>query len=272
MNRTFDVPGPLSLSVKLPAGEIDLETHDSPTADIELAPLRRDEASERLAEEARVELRRRGDGYELVVDAEEGRLGFLSWGNAQLRLTARVPEGTDLQIDSRSADVTGSGTFGAAAVKTASGDTELPRVEGDAVVKSASGDVTIARVGGALVANTASGDVDVAEVGGEVVVKTASGDVELGPVGGTAASVSSASGDVTLASVAQGQVTIQSASGDIDVGIRRGSRLWVDAKSMSGETRSELELGDAPADEEGPLVELRATTMSGDVVVRRAAA
>ena len=39
---------------------------------------------------------------------------------------------------------------------------------------------------------------------------------------------------------------------------------------MSGETTSELELGDAPMDGDGPLVEVRATAMSGDIRVKRA--
>jgi hypothetical protein len=39
---------------------------------------------------------------------------------------------------------------------------------------------------------------------------------------------------------------------------------------MSGETSSELEIGDAPADGEGPMVEVRATAMSGDIRVKRA--
>ena len=46
-------------------------------------------------------------------------------------------------------------------------------------------------------------------------------------------------------------------------------RLWIDAKTMSGETISELEIGDAPTDGEGPMVEVRATAMSGDIRVKR---
>jgi hypothetical protein len=70
--------------------------------------------------------------------------------------------------------------------------------------------------------------------------------------------------------VAEGEVRLVSASGDVEVGIRRGSRLWVDAKSMSGGTSSELEVGDAPPAGDGPMVELRATTMSGDIQICRA--
>jgi hypothetical protein len=65
---------------------------------------------------------------------------------------------------------------------------------------------------------------------------------------------------------------VHSASGDVEVGIAKGSRLWVDTQSLSGDTSSELELeSGAPVEgDEGPLVELRAQTMSGDISVRRA--
>ena len=74
-----------------------------------------------------------------------------------------------------------------------------------------------------------------------------------------------ASGDVEVDSVREGDVDLQTASGDIEVGIKQGSKLWIDARSMSGDTSSELEIGDAPSDGEGPLVEVRATAMSGDI-------
>jgi DUF4097 and DUF4098 domain-containing protein YvlB len=272
MIREFDLGGPLTLKVKLPAGELDVTTHDEPRAIVELEATKRNEESRRLAEEeGRVELRTRGQGHELVIDLEEGgRFGFLSWGSAELRVTVRVPHGTDLELETRSADVRVAGRVGSVAAKTASGDVSLPAVEGDVALKSASGDVEVASVRGDLAVSSASGDVQAGPVGGEVALKSASGDVRLGALSGPSASVVSASGDVTIESVHRGQVTIQSASGDLDVGIQRGSRLWVDARSMSGETSSDLEIGDAPVGDDGPLVELKATTMSGDVHVRRA--
>jgi hypothetical protein len=39
---------------------------------------------------------------------------------------------------------------------------------------------------------------------------------------------------------------------------------------MSGDTSSELEIGDAPALGDGPEVDLRATSMSGDIRILRA--
>ena len=73
-----------------------------------------------------------------------------------------------------------------------------------------------------------------------------------------------------------GSVEARAGSGDVSVGVRPGRRLWVDASSTSGETTSDFDVGDEPApgegEEDGPLVELRIATMSGDVHVARAAA
>jgi hypothetical protein len=65
---------------------------------------------------------------------------------------------------------------------------------------------------------------------------------------------------------------LRAISGDIGVGIRRGSRLYVDANTLSGSTSSDVELADAPGQEgdgETPLVELFAKTVSGDVRIER---
>jgi DUF4097 and DUF4098 domain-containing protein YvlB len=100
-------------------------------------------------------------------------------------------------------------------------------------------------------------------------VRAASGDVAIDEAQGSL-KVQTASGDVEVGSVSEGEITLQTASGDIDVAVKKGSKLWIDARSMSGETSSELEVGDAPPDGEGPLVEVRATAMSGDIQVKRA--
>ncbi|MGH2921022.1 MAG: DUF4097 family beta strand repeat-containing protein, partial [Gaiellaceae bacterium] len=73
-----------------------------------------------------------------------------------------------------------------------------------------------------------------------------------------------------VGSVREGDVTLQTASGDIEVSVKQGSKVFIDARSMSGETSSELEVGDEAPNGEGPLVEVRATAMSGDISVVRA--
>ena len=99
-------------------------------------------------------------------------------------------------------------------------------------------------------------------VSGDVSVREASEGVK----------VESVSGDVQLDSVEAGNVELNSISGDLRVGIKRGSRLAVDANAVSGDLRSDIELGtDAEAaGDDGPLVDLRARTISGDLRITRA--
>ena len=233
--ETFAAPGPLRLDLSLPAGKIELDAAPVEEAVVELELVR---GSEAAVEEARVDLR----GDELVVKVDHS--------HAEVRLRLQVPEGSALQA------------------KTASGDVRARGRLGDAEVKSASGDVKLDAVG-SLVAKLASGDLEVAHVAGEARVDSASGDVDLGETT-AGVNVRTASGDQQVGSVVEGKVDLSSASGDIRVGIKRGSRLWVDARSMSGEVSSELEVGeDVPGDDD-PLVELQVTAMSGDVQVVRA--
>jgi len=259
--ETFHTPGPLLLNLGVPAGRIDLETVDGEETVVEL------DAADEVEEEARIELRPRRDGHEVIVEIER-RGGFLRrQGEVRLRVTA--PPGAEVEVSTASADVEGRGVFGRVEVESASGDVAFDQVESDAEIQSASGDVRVARVQGSVAVNTASGDIELEYVDGPGKIRSASGDVAVGEAG-SSLKVQTASGDQEIRTVSEGEVTLQSASGDISIGIKQGSKLWIDARSMSGETSSELEVGDAPPNGEGPFVEVRATAMSGDIRVRRA--
>ena len=91
--------------------------------------------------------------------------------------------------------------------------------------------------------NTASGDVQIDSAGGGGTIRSASGDVQIGEAA-QRVTVQTASGDLHVGSIAEGEVDAKSASGDVRVGIRQGSRLHVDARSLSGDTTSEVELGE----------------------------
>lgn len=267
MQQTFQTPGELALDLRVPAGRVELETADGEETAVELVPLDGGDASRDAVESATVELR----GHHLVVHVQARRGGFLSFGREpQVRLAIRCPHGAEVGLKTASADLEGHGRFGRVGVDTASGDVTLEEVAGDLGVRTASGDVRVERVGGEAGVKSASGYVSLDRVEGVVGVQLASGDLVVGEAGGPVGA-QSASGDLRVGSVSEGKVELQSASGDVTVGIRRGSRLWVDASSMSGDTSSELEVGDASLDDgEGPLVELKARTMSGDIRVVRA--
>jgi len=269
-HETFHTPGTLTLDLRVPSGEITLESVDGEETVVELEASGASDAMQELVDGARIELRQRGDGYEVIVDVPRRRGGLgLIFDRADFRLHVRSPHGADVQVSTASADVDGRGVFGALRAELASGDLRFAELSGFVEVKSASGDVAVSIIGGGAKVSTASGDVRIGSVEGEATFRSASGDISVDEAS-SSVTVQSASGDQRLGSVRSGRVTMQSASGDQTVGIRRGSRVRIDVRSMSGDTTSELDIEDVPALGDGPEVELRATSMSGDVRILRA--
>ncbi len=233
--ETFPASVPLRLDLSLPAGELEVDAAAVDEAVVELETLSGDESA---IEKARVELR----GDELTVKVDRTK--------AEIRIRVQAPEGSALRA------------------RTASGDVQTRGPLGPTEVKSASGDVSLESVA-SLDAKIASGDIEVDRIDGEARVDSASGDVELGEAGGSV-TVRTASGDQQVRSVAEGRVDLTSASGDIRVGVKQGSRVWLDARSMSGDVSSDIDLDDEASAGDGPQVEVKVTAMSGDVEVVRA--
>lgn len=268
MQKSFDVAGPVQLEVRLAAGEIGVD----PTLDgrVEVELVAHDEESQRLVDDARVELH----GDHLLVDVPNRRGGFnfgLVFGRTGITCRVRCPHESTLNARTKSADVRAHGTIGSLVVQTASGDVEADLVTGNVNVKGASGDIAIREVGGSVSIQTASGDVDLGIVRGAVNVSSASGDIAIEEAYGNV-SASTVSGDQDHLAVMTGSVSAHSVSGDVTIGVRRGSRAWLDCNTVSGDTSSELELSPDVPEGDGPLVEIRAKTVSGDIRILRAPA
>ena len=274
--ETFSTPRPLVVNVNVPRGDVHVETADTEETTVTLTG--RGEAAERHIEDAVVRLDDRGDHDELIVDVDQEDFG---WRAGRFRLSISLdrhedvdvritaPHGAGLIVVTAPGDVQADGRYGEVDAKTASGDIHVGEVERNATAKTASGDIRMERVSGSFKAQTAAGDVSVGPVGGDAEVKTAAGDVRIDEVAGSV-TAQSASGDVRIGSVTQGSAELKSVSGDLLVGIRRGSRVWMDVKTVTGDARSELDMADDVAEGDGPLVELRATAMSGDIKIVRA--
>jgi DUF4097 and DUF4098 domain-containing protein YvlB len=261
--ETFATPGPTALTVKVPAGTVELDARAGETTEVALEVLKGDQE---LEQEATIEVRPRGDGFEVVVEAPRK---FLNFGREEYAITVAVPEGASVDVSSASAVVQARGRYGDFEAESASGNTSVENVGGALKVKSASGDISVRAIGGAVSVNTASGDIALGNLAGAATIRSASGDVAV-QESSADLSVVTASGDQAIGSASAGEVKLRSGSGDVHVGIRKGSRVHVDAKSGSGELESELELGDAEPAGDGPMVELDAVTGSGDLRIVRA--
>jgi len=271
---TFETPGSVSLQIKLPSGRVVVTTADEPRTTVEV-----------------VSLGRRGqdaiDDIEITMDERSGRHFIrveqrdrFRWGPIQITwggdIECRIscPPGTDLDLSGASTDVRVDGELGDVSARTASGDIRVQRVGGPLQVKTASGDVFVGVVGGQGSIATVSGDVGVERLDAPLTARAVSGDITVGSVA-SELGISTTSGDVDLKTVLDGDVRVQTVSGDVRVGIARGTRVWVDAASVSGRLESELGLDDqetAADDADSAVVPLHVKTVSGDVSVVRSAA
>ena len=240
--QRFPTPEPVRLEIKIPTGDVDVETADGGESTISL------NGPQKLVDATRVEL----VGDRLVVQHERKMLGFFERFEGSLRVKARVPARSSVEISTASGDATLDGTFAGLRASTASGDVRLTGdLDGDGRVNTVSGDVRLAHVSGDLNVQTVSGDVDADSVDGSVAINSVSGDVQI-------------------RSLRQGTAKVQSVSGDVELGVAVGTNVDVDAATASGDLSSEVSLSESPAGGAGPTLVVRGKTVSGDFRVVRA--
>lgn len=269
MQKSFEVSGPVELEIRLPAGAISIDPSVEGRVEIDLVA--HDDESQRLVDEARVELRDNSARPQVNVILPQKRGFSFGFGREGVSCIVRCPHGSSVSAKTKSADLSASGTLGGLSFATASGDTNVERIDGSINVKTASGDVQAGEVSGGVNIQSASGDVTVEVARGPASVGSVSGDVTVEEAYDNL-NTNTVSGDQDLRAVMRGNVSAQSVSGDVTIGVRRGSKVFLDCNTLSGDTSSDLEVsGDAPAGD-GPLVEIRAKTVSGDIHITRAPA
>lgn len=269
---TFDTPGSVSLQIKLPSGRVVVTTADEPKTTVEVVVLGR--RGQDALDDIEITMDERSGRHVVRVEQRDrfrwGPIQITWGGDFECRITC--PPGTDLDLSGASTSVRVDGELGEVSARTASGDIRLHGAVGPLQVKTASGDVFIGVVGGQGAIATVSGDVGIERIDATLTARAVSGDITIGSIAAEVG-ISTTSGDVDLKAVLDGDVRVQTVSGDVRVGVARGTRVWVDAASVSGRLESELGLDDEHADEtEDGVVPLHVKTVSGDVSVVRAAA
>lgn len=269
-DHRFETPSPVSLFVEIGKGAVEVQATDTTESSVEITG--------RDADQVSVDLTRN----QLSVIAPKQRTGFMA-GDSSLRVVVTVPSQSELAIKTGSADITVTGVVGASQVRSGSGDVRIEALSGPAVVetgsgdihiedaqaelriKSGSGDVTVTHAESAVSVSTGSGDVEIGSSNGPAVVKTGSGDLKVIEADSDI-SMATGSGDVVIGTANRGRFTVKGASGDVHIGIPSGVPVWTDISTVSGEIRSSL-TGAGEPQEGGDHVELRAKTVSGDIIL-----
>ncbi|MGH8775215.1 MAG: DUF4097 family beta strand repeat-containing protein [Jiangellaceae bacterium] len=279
--QTFPVTGPLALSVRLSAGDVQVTAAEVTEAVVDLRPVQADDP-DALDVIARTRVFYRSGSNALRVDVPRGR-GVVD-RNPPIEMRVTVPAGSSADVEVGSADVriegrtdvvtiqAGSGDVAVdcckrARIKSGSGDVHIDEVE-TSVVKSGSGNLVVRRSAGDVDLQTASGDIRLGQLGGNANLSTASGDIELGS-SAHGVGAKTASGDFTVGRAVEGEIEVRTASGDVTIGVADGTAARLECSSVSGSVRSQLEPADAPGDAERRLV-IAARSVSGSITVNRA--
>jgi len=260
---------PVLLYVENGAGNVDIAAQETDRAEVRIVGKHADDVTVTF------------EGGRLSVVAPKHR-GFFS-NDGKLDMDIVVPTQSHVIVKSGSADVSVEGVVGETEVKSGSGDVSLEDIAGPAVVdtgsgdvkidealaeirvRSGSGDVRIDIAHGETSISTGSGDVRIEHSHSPVVVKTGSGDLEIMEAEADVA-MSTGSGDTLIRTARRGRISSKGASGDVHVGIPEGVPVWTDITTVTGTVHAGVRGAGEP--EEGqPYVEVRATTVSGDVVL-----
>ena len=251
---TFPAEGPVQLLVRTARGTVEVTVDDIPETLVNISG-RHDVGG--------VHVSASDDGRTVRVEVPK------TWrpgGPPRYDITVRLPAGSAADLGAASASITTKGVLAEVAAKSASGNMSIEQVEDDCQAHSASGDIQLGTVGGRVTLKSASGDLRVARVGGTCTARTASGAIDVGWAGDRVDAVS-ASGNVTVRDAARGEVTCKSTSGDVAIGVRKGTLVWLDLKTVSGRSTSSLTPDSAPNGGGEEVLAVKATTVSGNITI-----
>jgi hypothetical protein len=259
---TFDTPQPITATVEIVAGTIQLVASERTDTVVEVRP--RDESRPqdvKAAEQVRVDFR---NGTLSVVSHR----GFSFPRRGAVAVDVALPAGSRLQASVVSAQLRADGEYADCKVASVSGAVAVESATGNVKVENVSGDISVQVAKELASVSTVSGDATFGELQGDIKFQAASGSLSVGRLEGSL-NAQTASGDVTVTTAVNGNISVQTSSGEVGVGIAEGTAAQLDLRTKSGRVRNSLQVSDGPADGDETLV-VHARTGSGDVVVRRA--
>jgi hypothetical protein len=291
---TFDTPAPISASVDIGAGSVEIIASDRADTVVEIRPANPAKKIDvGAAEQTQVSY---SDGT-LTVKAPKNWRQYLVWsecGSVDVRI--ELPSGSGLRGEAgvgeirvigpgRAALVRVAGLLGECTFKVGAGDIKVSQA-GPLQLRTGAGDITIERAVGHSEITTGSGAVHVSRAEGTAVIKNSNGDIWVGEAWGdlrvTTANgkisvalarsdveAKTANGSVQIDEVMGGTVRAQTAAGKVEVGVRRGVAAMLDLETVWGKMLNGLDASGPPQPGQ-PSVDVRVRTGFGDIRVFRA--
>jgi hypothetical protein len=292
---TFDTPAPISVSVDIGVGNLELTPSDRVDTVVEVRPTDPGKKADvGAAEQAQVDYR---DGT-LTVKAPRSWRQYVVWSESgSIDVKIELPSGSRLRGEAGTGELRGlgpgkkgdahmTGVLGECTYKVGAGDIRVSQA-GPLQLRTGAGDITVERAIGHSEITTGSGAINVSRTEGAAVIKNSNGDIWVGEARAdlrvTSANgkisvalarsdveAKTANGSVRIDEVMTGTVHAHTAMGRVEVGVRQGVAALLDLETSWGKVLNGLEASGPPQPGQ-PSVEVRARTSFGDVAVFRAA-
>jgi len=290
---TFGTPAPISVSLDIGAGSVEIIASDRADTVVEVRPTNPAKKIDvGAAEQTRVSYSERT----LTVKAPKNWRQYVVWSECgSVDVKIELPSGSQLRGEvgvglalvgpTAGSELRGTGILGECMFKVGAGDIRLSQA-GPLQLRTGAGDITVERSIGQSEIATASGAVHVSRTEGATVIKNSNGDIWVGEATAdlrvTTANgkisvalaradveAKTANGSIQIDEVMDGTVSARTATGKVEVGVRRGVAALLDLETGWGKVLNGLEASGAPRPGQ-PSVEVRARTGFGDIRVFRA--
>jgi len=250
ISKTFKVGPNGTLDLSNISGDIVVNEGGGDTISVEAVKRARGSDAKEQFARTKVSMVERGGRVEVMTDytregCPEGRSG--NCRSASVDYTVTAPAGTSMNLKSVSGDIRIANIRGELRAESVSGNVTAQGATGATLLKSVSGDVDVSAVATEteLRMESVSGDVTVhgAKIR-SLAAETVSGDLDLGDIITDRVSGKSVSGNVTYSGTVSrgGRYTLSSHSGDVRLYIPADAGFELDAKTFSGNVRSDLPL------------------------------
>ncbi|RIJ71235.1 hypothetical protein D1871_14515 [Nakamurella silvestris] len=278
---TFTTPEPISLSIDVVAGQVNLLATDRADTLVEVRPGNpAREADTRAADQTTIDF----NAGRLEVRTPRTRALSLFGKPGSVEVAVSIPVGSAVQIEGSLVQVQAGGRVGECRVKVTAGDIHLDhtgpleaatgsgtvvvvRVDGHAEIRTGTGKIRVGQVLGNTRIKNSNGHSWITGVGGDLRVTAANGDIFVGRAESDV-TAKSANGDIRLEAAVRGTTELKTAAGDIEIGVPSGTAALLDLHTAFGRVRSLMEVIDEPAAADETAA-IHANTSYGDIVVRR---
>jgi hypothetical protein len=279
---TFATPEPISVTIDLAAGDVQIIATDRTDTVVELRPSDpSDDSDVKAVEQTRVEY---ANGT-LSIRGPKFRALDFSKKTRSVDVLVELPTGSQVHGDGAATDFRTTGVLGECRFKTAAGHFRLDRV-GALRADTSAGHVTIDTVTGNAEIATGTGRVHIGEINGTAVVKNSNGHTEIGTVTGelrvrsangdisvdradASVDAKTANGSIHIREVVRDTVTLNTATGDLEIGVAEGTAAWLELNTSYGRVNNSLESANQRPETSEKTVEVRARTSFGDITIRR---